>query len=128
MKKTWGYVEIVGETLMVVAAAAWITRSEWVAYVFALGAVMLSISRLAYGNQAIMDATPEHNKLNMTRLIRQRNIAIFMLVLTAIFMFVRHTTHIYQEMYLFPSSWIIPFVCFVVIEVYTAFRMPRLLN
>lgn len=120
--------EICGESLIVFTALLWVTHQPWVPYMFAAGTVLFSIGRLAHGDEAIMAETPEHNRLNMRRLIRQRNVGIFMLYIASAFMFVSHAVRVYQNMYLFPSSWLIPFICFVVIEVYTAFRMPHLLK
>ena len=123
-----GYMEIGGETLVVLAAALWIIHTWWVTYVFAVGTVLFAVGRLAQGSDIILNETPQQNRLNMKRLIRQRNIGLFMLFLASAFMFVRQTMHVYQDMYLFSSSWLIPFLCFVIIEVYTAFRMPHLMK
>lgn len=126
--KILGYMEICGETIVVLAAASWITHTQWIPYAFAAGTILFSIGRLAQGSDEILAETPQQNRLNMKRLIRQRNIGIFMLYISSAFMFVRQLMHVYQDIYLFPSSWLIPFLCFVVIEAYTAFRMPYLLK
>ena len=120
--------EIGGEPLVVLAAALWITRSEPIPYLFAAGTILFAIGRLAQSPDDILAETPRQKRLNMRRLLRQRNIGIIMLMLTATLMFVRQTSHLAQDIYIFPSSWLVPFVCFVVIEVYTAFRIPHLLK
>lgn len=120
--------EIGGETLVVLAAALWITRSELIPYLFAAGTILFAIGRLAQNPDDILAETPHQKRLNMRRLLRQRNIGIIMLMLTATLMFVRQTHHLGQDIYIFPSSWLVPFICFVVIEVYTAFRIPHLLD
>jgi len=127
-RRLLGYTEIGGETLIVFAAALWITRSAAIPYIFAVGVLLFAIGRLAQGTDHILAETPQSNKLNMRRLLRQRNVGIIMLLLASALMFVTHTRHIAQDIYIFPSSWLIPFICFVVTEVYTAFRIPHLLK
>lgn len=127
-QKFLGYLEVVGETIVVIAAALWVTHSEVVAYVFAAGTVLFAIGRLAQNWDAVLSETPQQKRLNMRRLLRQRNIGMILLMVAAVLMFVRHSYHLGQNVYLFPSSWIVPFTCFVVIEVYTAFRMPYLMK
>ncbi|MBQ9641149.1 MAG: hypothetical protein IJV06_06275 [Bacteroidaceae bacterium] len=127
-RKLWGYMEMGGETLVVLAAAMWITHHAMVSYLFAVGTVLFAVGRWAQGGEAILAETPVRKQLNMRRLLRQRNIGMVLLLMAAVFMFVRHTYHLGQNIYVFPSSWLVPFTCFVVIEVYTAFRIPYLLK
>lgn len=127
-QKSLGMLEVVGESIVVVAAALWVTHDEMVAYVFAAGTVLFAIGRLAQGWDAVLSETPQQARLNMRRLLRQRNIGMILLMAAAALMFVRHRFCLAQGVYIFPSSWIVPFTCFVVIEVYTAFRMPYLMK
>lgn len=115
-----------GEFLVVFCALLWISRMLWVPYGFALGTILFSIGRLAQGNEGILTETPEKNHLTMIRLIRQRNISIVFLMLSAVFMLVKTPMHLYEGFYLLKSSWLVPFICFTVIEVYTTFRMSYL--
>lgn len=124
--KKMGYMEMGGEFLVVFCALLWITRMLWVPYGFALGTVLFSIGRLAQGSKGILAETPEKNHLTMVRLIRQRNIGILFLLLAAAAMFVKTPMHLYEGIYLFRSSWLIPFICFTAFEVYTTFRMSHL--
>ena len=123
-----GYMEVGGETLVVLFAALWIMHLDFVPYGFAAGSVLFALGRLSQGEDKILAETRQEKLLNMRRLLRQRNIGTIILLLSAALMFVRHTQHLTQEVYLFPSTWLVPFVCFVVIEVYTAFRIPHLLK
>ena len=125
MKKL-GYLEMGGEFLVVWCALLWISRMSWVPYGFALGTVLFSIGRLAQGSENILAETPEKSKLSMIRLIRQRNIGLLFLYLASAFMFVKTPMHLYEGIYLLKSSWLVPFICFTVIEVYTTFRMSHL--
>ena len=124
--KIWGYMEIVGETLMIIAVALWITHAAWVPYLFAAAVVIFSVGRLAQGNDSILAETPQENQLRVVRLLRQRSFAIVFLFITAAFMFADTPMHIYQDIFILKSSWLVPFICFSVIEVYTAFRLPQL--
>ncbi len=127
MKKL-GFMEMGGEFLVVFCALLWISRMLWVPYGFALGTILFSIGRLAQGNEGILAETPEKNQLTMIRLIRQRNISIVFLMLAAVFMLVKTPMHLYEGFYLLKSSWLVPFICFTVIEVYTTFRMSHLIK
>lgn len=127
-KRLLGYMEMGGETVVVLAAALWMTHGVWVPYLFAAGTVLFAVGRLAQGREAILAETPQQKRLNMNRLLRQRNIGIVLLMLAAALMFVQRTWYLGQDVYVFPSSWLVPFTCFVVIEVYTAFRIPMLLK
>ena len=126
--KVLGYMELCGETVVVLAAALWITHAGWVPPLFAVGAVLFAVGRLAQGREAILAETPQAKRLNMRRLLRQRNVGILLLLMPATLMFVRQTWYLGQDIYVFPSSWLVPFTCFVVIEAYTAFRIPMLMK
>lgn len=111
-------VEMIGASLSLLGAALWIMRAEWVAYVFALGAVMVCVSRLLMHQGA--------DSLALRRLFGMRKLGGVILVLSAALMFVRNTMYVGYEVYLFRSSWLIFFVVFAVIEVYTTIRILHL--
>lgn len=125
MKKL-GYLEIGGEFLVVFSALIWLSQIAAVPYIFALGTVLFSIGRLAQGNDHILAEIPESKRLQATRLLRQRYFGIVFLFIASALMFARTPMHLYQGIYIMKSSWLVPFICFTVIEVYTAFRIPQL--
>ncbi len=125
MKKL-GYLEIGGEFLVVFSALIWLSQIAAVPYIFALGTVLFSIGRLAQGNDHILAEIPEGKRLQATRLLRQRYFGIVFLFIASALMFARTPMHLYQGIYIMKSSWLVPFICFTVIEVYTAFRIPQL--
>jgi hypothetical protein len=125
MKKL-GYMEIAGEFLIVFCALLWISRLTFVPYFFALGTVLFSIGRLAQGNDHILAEIPESKRLQATRLLRQRYFGIVFLFIASALMFAKTPMHLFQGIYIMKSSWLVPFICFTVIEVYTAFRIPQL--
>ena len=63
-------------------------------------------------------------ELTMRRLYRQSVFGLVGLVLAVVFMFL--PVGFYAGMWLGPTSWLIPFVFFVVVEVYTVFRISAL--
>lgn len=117
-----GYVEMAGETMVVLASALWITRMPWVMYVFAIGAVVFAVGRLS------VQRSFQTADVVVRRLLRQRTFAVFMLLGSAALMFARPGFYFGYNVYLTPSSWLVLFVVFVVIEVYTAFRLPNALK
>ena len=125
MKKL-GYLEIGGEFLVVFSALIWLSQIAAVPYIFAVGTVLFSIGRLAQGNDHILAEIPESKRLQATRLLRQRYFGIVFLFIASALMFARTPMHLYQGIYIMKSSWLVPFICFTVIEVYTAFRIPQL--
>ncbi len=124
--KTLGYMEIGGEFLVVFSALIWLSQIAAVPYIFALGTVLFSIGRLAQGNDHILAEIPESKRLQATRLLRQRYFGIVFLFIASALMFAKTPMHLYQSIYIMKSSWLVPFICFTVIEVYTAFRIPQL--
>lgn len=125
MKKL-GYLEIGGEFLVVFSALIWLSQIAAVPYIFALGTVLFSIGRLAQGNDHILAEIPESKRLQAERLLRQRYFGIVFLFIASALMFAKTPMHLYQGIYIMKSSWLVPFICFTVIEVYTAFRIPQL--
>ncbi len=124
--KTLGYMEIGGEFLVVFSALIWLSQIAAVPYIFAVGTVLFSIGRLAQGNDHILAEIPESKRLQAERLLRQRYFGIVFLFIASALMFARTPMHLYQGIYIMKSSWLVPFICFTVIEVYTAFRIPQL--
>lgn len=113
--KAFANLEMVGETLAVLAAAGWINHLAWIPYVFAIGAIFMAVGRFAQV-QADDDVV-------LRRLFRQRKLAAVILLISAAFMFVQHTTYVGYNVYVFPSSWLIFFAVFAVIEIYTTVRI-----
>lgn len=126
--KTLGYLEIGGEFLVVFSALMWISQMAWIPYFFAIGTVLFSIGRLAQGTDHILAEIPKEKRLQAERLLRQRYFGIVFLFIASTLMFAKTPMHLYQGIYILKSSWLVPFICFTVIEVYTAFRIPQLRN
>ena len=102
------YLANLGEILVIIGAAVWITGWGGVAYVFAAGTVMFAAGRL-------QERHPETQNVVLRRLYRQQAIGVIMLMVAAGVM-----------LFYTPSrtAWLIPFIIFTVVELYTAFRIP----
>lgn len=111
-------VELTGEAIVVLASALWITGLRFVSFAFCAGVLMLAVGRLA---QKRTVAT-----LTLQRLYRQRNHSVFFLFLASALMFVDGPFRVFDTFYVFKSSWLMLFIIFVVIEVYTTFRISHL--
>lgn len=113
--KNFANIEMVGETLVVLAAALWMTHKDFIPYVFAVGAIFTFVARLAQ--------THKSDSLALNRLYGLRKLASFMLLISAGLMFVKGAMYLAYNIYLFPSSWLMFFALFAAIEVYTTIRI-----
>ena len=107
--------EMLGETIVVIAAALWMLRQDWIAIAYAIGAVLMAVGRFAQGY--------EGKDLVLRRLYGIRKLGCVMLLFSSALMFVKAVRYLAYGVYLFPTSWLLFFVVFVVIEVYTTIRI-----
>lgn len=110
-----------GELVLLAGVALWMLRLPWVPGVFAAGAVLFAAGRMLgkegdYAKSYDSSLTP-----TLRHLYRQRMGGELMAVLAAVLM--NLNAGFYWGYYLRPSVWLIPFVVFVVLELYTAFRI-----
>ena len=113
-EKLYGIAACVGEVLVIIGAMIWITGSEIANYMFAAGATVFAIGRL--------NEKKESGSIVLARLYGQRTLGVIALLLSAVVMNLREG--FYLGVYMRPTAWLIPFVAFVVVELYTAFRLP----
>lgn len=114
-EKIFGYMACAGEVLVIIGAIIWITGTPLAHYLFAAGATIFAIGRF--------NEKQEKGSIVLARLYGQRTFGVIALLITAVLMNLKGG--FYFGMYLRPSAWLITFVIFVVIEVYTAFRIPN---
>lgn len=119
--KLTDYIANTGETLVIIGAAMWITQWEVAKFIFAVGTLLFVVGRLAAKN-------PETHSITLKRLYVQRMIGLALLVVAALLMFfyeslngLEITDYVVRST---PSAWLLPFMIFVVLELYTAFRIP----
>ena len=89
-------------------------------YVFAVGTLLFAIGRL-------LEKHPQ-STITLRRLYTQRIIGVVVLVLAALLMFFYERINGFEisdyKVHATASAWLLPFFIFVVIELYTAFRIP----
>ncbi|MBQ6965028.1 MAG: hypothetical protein IJP82_04990 [Bacteroidaceae bacterium] len=116
-----GYVEIVGEMLVLIGAVAWLPLRASAAWIFAVGVVLFAIGRFSQTPFYQKYSVHDPKELTLRRLYHQRVFGMVALILSAAMMFL--PVGFYYGMYVGASSWLILFVIFVVIEVYSVFRI-----
>jgi len=114
-------IELVGETLVVLGVAAWLPLRSIAVWVFALGVLLMAVGRFAQDPFYLRYSIRDPRELALRRLYHQRVFGMVALVLAAVAMWM--PVGFYSGFYLGPSSWLILFAIFVVIEVYTVFRI-----
>ena len=116
----FGYIANLGEVLVLIGAAFWITGCEFLNYVFAVGTLLFAIGRL-------FEKHPQ-STITLRRLYIQRMIGVVVLILAALLMFFYESINGFEisdyKVHATASSLLLPFFIFVVIELYTAFRIP----
>lgn len=131
-EKIYNLIAVVGETVVVISAAAWITRWAGVNHLFALGATLFAIGRFSADYRYTMPSVHAHkvkassSDIVLRRLYRQRIFGNVMLLLSAIVM--NMPPGFYLGLFVGRSSWLLLFIVFAVFEVYTAFRIPQVMN
>lgn len=129
-EKFYSTIAIVGEILVLAGAAAWMAKWGWVNYVYALGATLFAIGRFSIDYKfTLPSACPTHDKtssLVLRRLYRQRMFGNVVLLLSALVMNMH--SGFYGGIFVSRSSWIVFFTVFVVFELYTAFRIPHVMD
>ena len=125
MQKILGFIEVVGLTLVVVAAALWAFPMENLRSLslwgMSLGTVTLVVGRFMQTPFYLKYPVTDPRELTLRRLYHQRVFGIVALILATVMMWL--PVGFYAGMYLGKTSWLIPFVFFVVVEVYTVFRI-----
>lgn len=123
--KILGIIEVVGLTLVVLAVALWALPQEgtrsFAAVGLAVGTVALVFGRFLQTPFYLKYPTTDPRELTMRRLYHQRVFGVVALILATVMMWL--PVGFYAGMYLGKTSWLIPFVFFVLVEVYTVFRI-----
>lgn len=122
MQKTLNIIALTGETMVVVAAALWLFAPAVSGYVMAVGAVLFVIGRMAGSNGDGVMAGNKDLKPTVRHLYRQRILSYVLLALAVVAILL--PPGFYFGIYMRSSMWLLPFIAFVVIEAYTAFRLP----
>ena len=122
-EKVLGIVEVVGLTLVVLAAGVWAVPSVrfGAAWGMTMGTVVLVLGRFMQTPFYLKYTPTDPKELTARRLYHQRVFGAVALILATVMMWM--PVGFYAGMYVGKTSWLIPFVFFVVVEVYTVFRI-----
>ena len=120
MQKILGIIEVVGLTLVVLAAALWVLPQENMR-LMSVGTVFLVCGRFMQTPFYLKYPITDPRELTLRRLYHQRVFGVVALILATVLMWL--PVGFYAGMYVGKTSWLIPFVFFVVVEVYTVFRV-----
>ena len=117
-KKTFAMLTLAGETIVLIGAVMWSWNPDWAVYTFVTGTCLFFAGRML---------TPNNDEnMVVKRLHTQQKAGALILLLAAITMTATPTW--FLGYYVTKSAWLIPFVAFVIIEVYTTFRLAYLDN
>lgn len=122
MSKTLNLLAMGGEILVVVGAAMWMFLPNIAAWVFAVGAALFIIGRMAGHDGDGQKVADRELKPVVRHLYRQRILSYVLLTLATVA--IHLPAGFYFGIYMRQSMWLVPFIAFVIIEVYTAFRLP----
>jgi cytochrome b subunit of formate dehydrogenase len=106
MEKLRKILTVLGGLMLLVGACLMITKWKDAPYIYTIGAVL-------FGIMQVMDRYTG-NSIVLKRLRVQQVVASLLLVVTGVLMFVMHH-----------NEWIVCLTVAVVIELYTAFRIPQ---
>lgn len=109
---------LAGETIVLIGTVMWSWNPDWAVYTFVTGTCLFFAGRML---------TPNNDEnMVVKRLHTQQKAGALILLLAAITMTATPTW--FLGYYVTKSAWLIPFVAFVIIEVYTTFRLAYLDN
>lgn len=112
------YLSLSGEVLVLIGAALWIVYKDFPQYIFCAGAVLMTIGRFC--------CKIDSESLTLKRLYIQRLFGTIMCLVAAVLMYVAPI--FLYGVYIQRQTWLLPFLVFGVLEVYTSFRIPYLEN
>ena len=129
-EKVLGIIEVVGLTLVVVSAGLWVVPEEATRLMasigMSVGTVALVMGRFLQTPFYLKYPITDPKELTLRRLYHQRVFGIVALIIATVLMWM--PVGFYAGVYVGKTSWLIPFVFFVVVEVYTVFRISAVEN
>lgn len=123
MKKAQSHLALLGETTVVLAAMLWTIQPQAAAVLLSAGALAFVPARLLGREGDISQSADSRNGLTLRRLYRQRMAGEVILLLAAVLIHLAPGFY-FATLYIRSTAWLVPFIVFVVIELYTAFRIP----
>ncbi len=120
-EKILGYAEVAGLSLVLLSAVVWLTNHAIAGIIIAAGTVLLALGRFLQTPFYMKYSPTDPRELTLRRLYHQRVFGIVALVIAAALM--NTPAGFYFGVWVGASSWLLLFVFFVVVEVYTVFRI-----
>jgi len=122
MNKLFPTLAIIGEILVLAAAMLWASTPKAAGWLLIAAAVLFIVGRMSGPSGDYKRSTDLDAPLTLRRLYRLRVTGYLFLAFATILM--NTPGGFYWGIYLRPSLWLVPFVIFAVLEIYTAFRIP----
>lgn len=121
-EKWLGVATMLGGTVLLLGTALWLFAPQVSRWMYAAGAVVYVVARFAGRAGDWRGSADPQIGLTLRRLHGMHAVGCMALLASALFMWLGGGFHL--GMYITRAFWLIPFVAFVVIELYTAFRIP----
>ena len=112
----------VGEVLVLLGAVLWLPHPTWGSPLLTVGTVLFAVGRLLGKRGDWAQAANPSLSITARRLFRQRMLGIVFLLLATVT--INHRGGFVLGIFLRPATWLLPFIIFVLLELYTAFRLP----
>ena len=112
----------IGEVLVLLGAVLWLPHPTWGSPLLTVGTVLFAVGRLLGKQGDWAQAANPSLSITTRRLFRQRMIGIVFLLLATVT--INHRGGFFLGIFLRPATWLLPFIIFVLLELYTACRLP----
>jgi len=117
-----GLTALIGEVLLLIGVVAWMPIRSVACWIFSVGTILFLIGR-TLGRQGDWVYSANYRiGVTLRRLYGMHLLGGLALAVCAVLMWMGGGFHF--GVYFTPSFWLIPFVVFVIIELYTSFRIP----
>lgn len=127
-EKILGYIEVSALVIVLISSALWALPNMHFTAGLVMAAGTLALMAGRFLQKPFYEKYPHRDpkELTLRRLYHQRVFGAVGLILATALMLTPQG--FYFGVYVAPASWIIPFVFFVIVEVYTAFRISAVDN
>lgn len=96
----------------------------WACLMFTVGVLMLTLNRFIGNESDFGRSRNRRMSMSVRRLYRQRCVGTVVLFLSVAILLMHEG--FYYGIYLRKINWLLPFIIFVIIELYSAFRLPNI--
>ena len=125
MRQSLKFMGFAGPIVILISAILYIVFPSYnlpIGILFTLGVIMLTLNRFIGTESDFSRSKDKTKNLTLRRLYRQRCVGVLVLYISCVILFMHEG--FYYGVYFRRINWLIPFIVFTVIELYTAFRIP----